>query len=319
MPNPAGRVKPLGRVGHDHDGENARLPLQVPGLGSFGGERRPMTAHGRIAGLFVYPVKGCAGTALDEALLTPRGLAHDRRWMIADRATGRFVSQRELPLLARLRPRLQDGVLHLSLGGEAELALPDNAGGAPVTVQVWGDVVEALAVEPAADRALSAWLGREVRLVRFPESAIRPCDPAYAPPGSHTAFADGFPLLVTSEGSLAELNAALAGAGAAPVPMNRFRPNLVLADVPARAEDESAAILLDGGVRLLLVKRCDRCVVTTIDQASGEKTGKEPLATLARIRRNVPTGGAWFGQNAVPLLADGATAPLRVGDACALV
>ncbi|MEK0086139.1 MOSC domain-containing protein [Benzoatithermus flavus] len=277
-----------------------------------------MAIEGRIAGLFVYPVKGCAGIALREALLTPRGLAHDRRWMIVG-PDGRFLSQRELPRLARIRPALVEAALRLALGGEVELLVPDVARGAPLPVRVWGDTVEALAVDPALDRALSDWLGREVRLVRFPESGFRPCDPTYAPPGSHTAFADGFPLLVTSEGSLAELNVALSQAGAAPVPMDRFRPNLVLAGVPARAEDESAAIRLEGGTRLGLVKRCDRCVVTTIDQSRGERTGKEPLATLARIRRNVPTGGAWFGQNAVPLLADGGVARLRVGQGCTLV
>lgn len=276
-----------------------------------------MTVEGRIAGLVVYPVKGCAGIALHEALLTPRGLAHDRRWMIVG-AGGRFLSQRELPKLARIRTALEDGALRLSLGDEAGLELPDADLGEPVTVEVWGDRVEALAADPAANRTLSAWLDREARLVRFPESVVRPCDPAYAPPGSHTGFADGFPLLVTSEGSLAELNAALSAVGAAPVPMGRFRPNLVLAGVPARAEDEHGAILLDGGARLLLVKRCDRCVVTTVDQEGGEKTGKEPLATLARIRRNVPTGGAWFGQNAVPLLPGGEGVRLRVGDACRL-
>ncbi|HEX6015869.1 MAG TPA: MOSC domain-containing protein, partial [Geminicoccaceae bacterium] len=147
---------------------------------------------------------------------------------------------------------------------------------------------------------------------------IRPCDPAYALAGSHTGFADGFPLLVTNEGSLAELNAALAKAGAEPVPMSRFRPNLVLAGAPAGAEDRCRAVELGGGASLALVKRCDRCVVTTIDQASGRKTGKEPLSTLAHIRRNARTGGAWFGQNAVPLLDGRVAVPLRVGDPCTL-
>jgi uncharacterized protein YcbX len=277
-----------------------------------------MTSQGRIAGLFVYPVKGCAGVALEEATLTSRGLVGDRRWMIVG-AGGRFQSQRELPKLARVRAGLGDGMLRLRLGEEAALEVADADRGEPLAVEVWRDRVEALAPDPAADRALSAWLGRAVRLVRFPDGARRPCDPTYAPPGSHTAFADGFPLLVTSEGSLDELNGALAAVGAAPVPMERFRPNLVLEGVPARAEDGNGAVLLEGGVRLTLVKRCDRCVVTTIDQRSGEKTGKEPLATLARIRRNVPTGGAWFGQNAVPLLPGDEPVRLRMGDRCTLV
>ena len=190
--------------------------------------------------------------------------------------------------------------------------------GEPLRVQVWRDEVTALAVDPEADRALSAWLGKSVRLVRFPESALRPCDPDHAPDGSHTGFADGFPLLVTSEGSLAELNTALAAAGAPPVPMSRFRPNLVLGGAPAGAEDRCRTLEVGDTVAMALVKRCDRCVVTTIDQASGVKTGKEPLATLMQIRRNARSGGAWFGQNAVPRLTGGATATLRLGDRCTL-
>jgi uncharacterized protein YcbX len=276
-----------------------------------------MPVEARIAALSVYLVKGCAGIALAEATLAARGLDQDRRWLIVDNA-GRARTQRDLPRLAAILPRLTDGELRLSLGGEAELRVPVTDRGEPITVDVWGDRVAALAVDPALDQALSDWLGARVRLVRFPESEVRPCDPRYAPAGSHTGFADGFPLLVTNEGSLAELNAALAGAGAEPVPMSRFRPNLVLAGVPAGAEDRCRAVELRGGATLALVKRCDRCVVTTIDQASGRKAGKEPLRTLARIRRNARTGGAWFGQNAVPLLNGQSAVPLRVDDPCTL-
>jgi uncharacterized protein YcbX len=280
-----------------------------------------MPVAGTIAGLFIYPVKSCAGIALDAADLAVRGLAGDRRWMIVA-PEGRFLTQRECPRLATIRPELGAGGdgLRLWLAGAGPLELPEAGGGEgpPIQVRVWRDTVAATAPSPAADAALSDFLGRAVRLVRFPPDGHRPCDPAYAPPGSHTAFADGFPLLVTSEGSLEELNAALAE----PVPMGRFRPNLVLAGVPARAEDGHRRLVVlgeDGGAELLLVKRCDRCVVTTVDQATGRKTGKEPLATLARLRRNVATGGAWFGQNAVPRLAAGRTdVRLRVGDACRL-
>ena len=107
---------------------------------------------------------------------------------------------------------------------------------------------------------------------------------------------------------------ALAAAGAQPVPMSRFRPNLVLGGMPAGAEDRRRTLQIGEAVALALVKRCDRCVVTTIDQGSGVKTGKEPMATLMQIRRNTRTGGAWFGQNAVPGLAGKATRIVRVGD-----
>lgn len=276
-----------------------------------------MSIEGRIAGLFVYPVKGCAAVAVDSALLTERGLEHDRRWMLA-RPDGRALTQREAPRLALLRAVVSGDALELAFpGGEARVPARDT--GDPVEAVIWGDRVEALAVDPRADAALSAWLGQPVRLVRFPERARRACDPAHAPSGSHTAFADGFPLLVTSEGSLAELNRELRARGAEPVPMERFRPNLVLAEVPPGAEDRASALELAPGVRLELVKRCDRCVVTTVDPATGRKTGKEPLATLARLRRNPATGGAWFGQNAVPRLESGSRPRLAVGAGCAIV
>jgi uncharacterized protein YcbX len=272
---------------------------------------------GRIAGLFVYPVKGCAGTALTQARVLERGIEHDRRWMLVDR-NARFVSQRELPGLARVRPSLADGRLLLRLPDGAEVEVPVADEGEPVRVRVWRDEVEALACSAAADVALARCFGRPLRLVRFPEAVRRPCDPAYAPVGSHTGFADGFPLLVTGEGSLAELNDALLERGETPVPMDRFRPNLVLAGLPARAEDRARAVRFAGGLELLLVKPCGRCIVTTTDQATGERTGPEPIATLGRIRRDPGTGGVLFGQNAVPVLPAGGEGRLAVGEACEL-
>ncbi len=153
-----------------------------------------------------------------------------------------------------------------------------------------------------------------MRLARFPKSTRRPCDPEFAPEGSHTGFADGFPLLVTSEGSLDELNAALLERGADPVPMSRFRPNIVLSGLPARTEDHARRLRFAGGLELLLVKPCDRCAVTTVDQESGERTGPEPIATLKRIRRNPSTGGVMFGQNAVAVLPAGGEERVTVGE-----
>jgi hypothetical protein len=271
---------------------------------------------GHIAGLFVYPVKGCRGISLDAAELRERGLSHDRRWMIVD-ASGRFRSQRELPALARVVPAIKGDRLCLAFDGQrVELAVHDS--GEPMRVTVWRDEIVAVRPSPQVDAALSAWLGRPLHLVRFPDAARRPCDPTYAPPGAHVAFSDGFPLLVTSEASLAELNDAMLERGGEALPMARFRPSLVLGGVPARAEDRRRRIELGGGAALELVKPCDRCIVTTTDQLTGERCGDEPLATLRRIRRNPATGGMWFGQNAVPVLPH-APVTLRVGDACVLV
>lgn len=264
-----------------------------------------------IASLAIYPVKSCRGIFLDEVVLTARGLRHDRRWMIVDDAR-RFRTQRELPQLATLRTAIDGDHLRLGFGAE-EAALPlDDESGEPMTVTVWRDEVEAVRPAPAVDDLLSRWIGRPVHLVRFPERTVRPCDPTFAAKDAHTAFADGFPLLVTTMGSLAELNDALQERGAEPVPMARFRPNLVVAGVPARTEDRHRRLELLGGAALDLVKPCDRCVVTTTDQLTGERHEREPIATLGRIRRNPRTRGVWFGQNAVPVLPHG-EAVLRAG------
>lgn len=270
----------------------------------------------RIAALAIYPVKSCRGIALQEAVLTPRGLRHDRRWMIVD-PSGKFRSQRELPRLATLRTAIEGGRLRLGFGGE-EVVLPlDDDSGEPMAVTVWRDSVAAVRPSAAIDARLSAWLGRPLHLVRFPERSRRPCDPAWAE-GAHTAFADGFPVLVAGDGSLAELNDTLRGQGAEPVPMTRFRPNIVLEGLPPRAEDRHRRLDLAGGVGLDLVKPCDRCSITTIDQDSGVQADPaQPIAALRAIRRNPRSGGFSFAQNAVPVLPAG-EAVLRVGDPCRL-
>ena len=272
---------------------------------------------GTVARLFVYPVKGCVGTALGEARLLERGIEHDRRWMVVDR-NGRFVTQRELPALARVRPSIANGRLSLLLPNGATVEVPISDEGEPVRVRVWRDEVKALVPSADADTALTRCFDRPLRLVRFPEATRRPCDPTYAPDGSHTGFADGFPLLVTSESSLAELNDALLEQGEEPVPMDRFRPNLVLAGLPPGAEDRASRIRFSSGLELLLVKPCARCIVTTTDQTTGERRGPEPIATLRRIRRAPDSGEVLFGQNAVPVLLPDGGVRIATGEPCEL-
>jgi uncharacterized protein YcbX len=282
------------------------------------GKVGPMRAT--VTGLFVYPVKGCAGVALTSARVLERGLEHDRHWMVVTPA-GRFLTQRELPALARVRPTVDaSSSLRLSLPDGTDLPLPPGDQGEPLRVRVWRDEVDALAPSPEVDAALTRHLGRPVRLVRFPDTTRRACDePEFAPEGSHTAFADGYPILVTSEGSLDELNAALLERDAALVPMTRFRPNIVLAGLPTRAEDHAPRLRFEGGLELLLVKPCDRCAVTTVDQETGERVGPEPISTLKRIRRNPRTGGVVFGQNAVAALPGGGADRVTVGEGCELL
>ena len=269
----------------------------------------------RVAELWLYPVKSLGGIRLDAAALERRGLRHDRRWMVVD-ASGRGLTQREQPRLAAIRTAIGPERLVLDVPGHGcqEVPLQERKGaGGRLTVRVWGDTVPALGGDPALDAALSAYLDRPVRLVRLADDARRACDPTYAPAGSETGFADGFPLLVTGEGSLNALNDAIVGRGGEPVPMTRFRPNLVLGGLDAGAEDRAASVRV-GDVRLLFVKPCDRCVITTIDQETGEKTGKEPIGALGATRRNPRTRGVMFGQNAVPAAETALPARLEVGE-----
>ena len=238
--------------------------------------------------------------------------------MIVEAATGRFLTQRNLAVLATIGPRLQSDALTIELPDGPVLTLGLTDRGDRRRVVVWGDEVDAFEPDKAASDALSRWLGRPVALVRFPETAERLCDLAYAPFGSRVAFADGFPLLVTSTGSLDALNLKICERGGEPVPMQRFRPNIVIDGVDSGAEDEARSLVLEGGPRLDLVKRCTRCVVTTIDQATGEKAGKEPIRTLAATRADKASGGVWFGQNAVPRLAPSEKMQVHVGQSCRL-
>ena len=256
----------------------------------------------RVTGLFIYPLKGGRGIAVASAELDALGFRHDRRWLVVD-AAGGFVSQRTQPRLALIRPRLRDGVLALEAPGSAPLELPAGpAGPGTEPVRIWDDALPAAAAGPAADAWISRFLGERARLVAFATDAVRPVDPRYARRATdRVAFVDGYPCLLLSQASLDLLNARLA----TPVPMNRFRPNLVVGGTAPHAEDGWRRIRV-GDVAFDVVKPCARCVVTTVDQQSGMPTS-EPLRTLATYR----TVGhkVLFGQN---LLHD-SPGTLRVG------
>lgn len=268
-----------------------------------------MAATARIGGLFVYPVKGGAAVPVAESVVSRRGLAHDRRWAVAT-DTGRVLTQREYAQLARIHAWIDhDGALGFQIEGE-RFEAPEAGSGRREAVRVWGDTVEAEAYDGRIDTALSELLGRRVRLVHFPDDTTRPCDPQIAP-GAETAFADGYPILLTNEATLVWLDEKLVELGAFPVPMSRFRPNVVLTGAAANAEDEHSRLVADGLV-MELVKSCERCVVTTIDQETGTPDGDQPLAALRRLRLHPLLRQPVFGQNAVPLLAPGETGRLEV-------
>jgi uncharacterized protein len=257
-----------------------------------------------IADLFVYPIKSCAGTRLDVADVGPRGIRHDREWMIVDAATEEFVTQRERPRLALVRPSLTADGIALAAPGFATLDVPIDPGGAVRRVRVWRDVCDAIDQGDGAAVWLSEWLGWDCRLVRMKDDFRRSVDPNFALEATdQVGFADGYPCLLTSEESLADLNARLV----TPLPMNRFRPNVVIrgADVPF-VEDRIRALQI-GDVLLNPVKPCSRCVTTTVDQATAA-TGQEPLATLATFRKS--GSKVLFGQN----LIHRNEGILRVGD-----
>lgn len=254
-----------------------------------------------VSGLYVYPLKSARGIALERAEVQSRGLRDDRRWMAVD-AQGEFLSQRDLPQMARIEVALDNGELQLDCDGHGSLSVP-RGGGEECKVRVWGDQVAAESCSADADRWLSGLLGEPCRLVYMPDRIERQIDRLYAEPGEIVSFADGFPLLLIGQGSLDGLNARLAQ----PVPMDRFRPNVVIAGGEPHVEDGWLQIRA-GGIELALPKPCSRCAIPGIDQRSGERA-REPLPTLSRYRRQ--DHEIWFGQNAIAR----SLGALSVGDA----
>jgi len=261
-----------------------------------------------VSALHIYPVKGLKGVELREARATERGLEHDRRWMVVD-AAGEFLSQRVLPRMATVWTAIEDGALELSAPDLEPLRLPlARESGEPVRVRVWSSECDALAPSAQADAWLSEYLGLACRLVRMPESTRRTSNALYAGAGKLVAFADGYACLATSESSLADLNARLVAKGERALPMNRFRPNVVVAGGRAYDEDAWKEIAIGEAV-FRAAKPCGRCQVTTTDQSTGEVIGPEPLATLAAYREH-PEFGIMFGMNWVMAT----TGTIRVGD-----
>lgn len=256
----------------------------------------------RVADLLIYPVKGGRALAVPAAAVQPGGLADDRRWMLVDES-GRAVTQREMPALARLQA-LPDGAggLRLRFDGERLQVRQPGAGAARIPVAIWRDRLFVPEAAEAAPFLLRAF-GRPLRLVHQPDDALRPVDREWAGERDVVSLADGFPVLVTTTASLAAL----------PVPsrMDRFRPNLVVEGARPWAEDGWRR-LRAGGVELDLPKPCARCVVTTVDQEAGVVAGPEPLDSLRarRLSANRRNPGVLFGWNAVPVR----TGTVQVGD-----
>ncbi len=267
-----------------------------------------------LASLHVYPIKSCAGVALDECLLIETGLEFDRAWMVVD-SEGEFVSQRELPRMALVGCTLKHSELVARAPGMLALHLALDTVEQPTRVRVWNDEVEAYDMGDLAARWFSDFLRQELRLVRFDPEQKRLSNRAWTGAiEAENAFSDGYPLLVVSQASLDGLNERLAAKGVAPATMPRFRPNLVLTGLDAHGEDHLDEIAFDtaeGPVRLKLVKPCPRCPIPNIDPATGVP-GTEPGDTLQTYRADERVDGAIsFGMNAV--IVEGIERALRVG------
>lgn len=258
-----------------------------------------------ISEINIYPVKSLKGIGLNEAIVEVRGFKFDRRWMLVD-DDSRLITQREVPRMALIGVSIEeDGLAVRFEDRHIDIPLSPHQGETEDVV-VWQNIVPASVYDPETNAWFSRALNVSCRLVAMPETTHRPVNPEYAvrPGEDIVSFADGYPFLLIGEGSLEDLNGRLDER----VPMNRFRPNLVAAGTEAFAEDDWKRIRI-GETTFHVVKPCARCVVTTVDQSTGEKKGKEPLKTLSAYRNH--RGNVLFGQN---LIAENPGEVVRIGD-----
>jgi uncharacterized protein YcbX len=250
----------------------------------------------QVSQIHYYPIKSCKGTALTEARIGKYGIVGDRAFMITDE-NARFLTQREYSKMALIKPTLVEGEIKLEAPNTTPLTIPILQEGERRVGQIWKNSVSVVDQGDLVAEWLSAFLGASVRLMGRAPDFVRKLNPAYAPRETDTtAFADGYPLLIISEASLDALNARLIEKGEEPVPMNRFRTNIVVRGCQAFAEDNLPHIRI-GDVVFNGVKPCPRCPIPTIDQETGERTG-EPIKTLNAFRRT-ESGDVLFGNNLI--------------------
>jgi len=249
----------------------------------------------RLSALYRFPLKSGMGESLQQVSLDKLGLDGDRRWMLVDEASGRFLTQRAVAQMSQLSAlRNSDGGLTLSAPGRSpiDIALPDSDAELR-GVTIWRDT---LRVPDAGDEAgawVSEFIGKPTRLVQVPLDRARTTQAGYGKDDDQVAFADGFPLLLIGQASLEDLSQRVGR----PLEMLRFRPNLVIEGSEAYAEDGWKRIRI-GDVEFRVVKPCSRCILTTIDPQTGLRSDdREPLATLQKYRAQ--EDGAMFGQNLV--------------------
>lgn len=244
-----------------------------------------------VTELNIYPVKGTQGISLTKLTINSTGPKDDRRWMIIDE-NGKFISQRTHPALAIVKSEIVEGKLKLLIPHIAPIFIDTCDEGNMLEAVIWKDTCHVVEQSKQASQALSDYLKIPCKLVGLANNTIRPVNPKYAATDmDHILFADGFPFLITSQNSLSDLNSKLSES----VPMNRFRPNIVVQGLEPYAEDNWKSLRI-GDVFFKAAKPCSRCTVITIDQSTGEKS-KEPLKTLAKYRNSEK--GIMFGMNII--------------------
>lgn len=259
----------------------------------------------KIAELFVYPVKSCAGVSVDEVAIVPTGFEFDRNWMVID-DSGTFVTQREYPKLALVKPQFANGGMILNAPGMEPLHVSANGGGAPVTISLFGETHPALSTSAAADAWFSKYLGGSFRLVKTDPATLRKGGVQYPErDAAPTTFVDNYGVLVISEASHAALNKKLSES----VPINRFRPNIVVSGVDEHDEDYFTNAR-SGDVALRFINPCYRCSMTSIDQKIGAP-GLEVLPVLSTYRYDDAVKGVKFGNYAA--VSGGVGSRLRAG------
>lgn len=245
----------------------------------------------QVSELFIYPIKSLGGIAVQQAYLTDRGFKYDRRWLLVDK-NNVFLTQRDSPKMALLQTAIAETGLTVFQKHDPgqSLQIPfDTIKGESISVTIWDDTCLAQLISPDIDAWFTAALGTDCRLVYMPEHSRREVDPKYATQQELTSFSDGYPTLIIGQASLDDLNARLQF----PVSMNRFRPNIVFTGGAAYAEDDMTAFRVNN-IDFFGVKLCARCMITTINQETGE-TGKDPLKTLSHYR--MQNNKVLFGQN----------------------
>lgn len=273
-----------------------------------------------ISEINIYPIKSLKGISLDSATVEERGLKYDRRWMLTT-PDGMFFTQREFPRMAAIETWIEDDGLGLGVSAErfGEVFVPfEPQNGNTQQVTIWQSVCEGVIYGDALNEWFSDVIGTDCQLVYMADDTRRGVNPRFNKNDDVVSFADGYPLMVLSEASLEDLNSRLE----TPLPMNRFRPNIVVSGATPYVEDDWKKIRV-GEAKFRSTKPCERCITTTVDQTKGEFDGKEPLKTLAsyRMAKNVMPerydslgvgpNAVLFGQN---LIAETAGATIRVGD-----